>query len=127
MSEFGGALYTVNVECNTTVTGDTYQGYMVINPSTDDEAPFQRVLLPFHQLVSTYKGKTRQYSHKLDDNVQIESIGITLMDNTDGDFQFDLARVRAVNLDETNQVYDPPEDPNEGWDRKRDLRTDLQH
>jgi hypothetical protein len=42
-------------------------------------------------------GRIKVNQRQLDRGASLDSIGFTLMDGKDGDFQLDLARIRAVN------------------------------
>jgi hypothetical protein len=55
-------------------------------------------------------GRHREVFRELDDRVCIESVGVALMDGKNGGFQFDLARIRAVNLYEGTVFEKPSED-----------------
>lgn len=61
-------------------------------------AGFQRLILPFKDFALTSRGRMRYTQRDLDGSVNIESIGLTLMDGKDGDFCFDLVSLRAVNI-----------------------------
>jgi hypothetical protein len=64
----------------------------------------------------TAYGRERELTRELDDKIKIQSIGLTLMDGQNGDFIFDLARIRAVNMHE-GAVFEgrppPPPPPDE--------------
>ena len=65
---------------------------------------FDQVVLLFQHFVVTAGGRLRSRQRELDGTIRLQSIGLTLMDGADGDFQFDLARIRAVNYDERGVI-----------------------
>ena len=101
-----GRRYTINLKVSTSVPDDIYQGIVHIEPSEE----FQQIVLPFDRFRLTSRGREREYGRQLDDRVAIESIGFTLMDGQHGEFCFDLARIRAVNLFEGSIFEKPPKD-----------------
>lgn len=105
-----GRLYTVNLKVSTAFPDDIYQGYLKDSNATFDSdgnlsSPFDTLVLPFEDFTLSKMGGTREVSRELDDKICIESVGVALMDGEDGDFQFDLARIRVVNLLD-GKVYD---------------------
>lgn len=72
---------------------------------------FQQCVVPFSSCRLTSMGREKMANLEMDDRVKIESIGITLMDGINGPFIIDIARIRAVTIDEDGAVYDPVEDP----------------
>jgi hypothetical protein len=101
-----GRQYWVNLYPDSTIPEDLFQVALTLpplEPSTDDpteEVPFRRVFLPFPMFLNTCNGRLREMSRRLDNGVDIKSIGFTLMDGLEGDFEFDLASIRAVNFHE---------------------------
>lgn len=88
-------LYKINLHVASFIPGDIFQGQMQV---TNEEGGFNTIVLPFSALSVTSKGREREIQRELDDNIQIESIGFALMDGQDGYYQFDLARIRCVNM-----------------------------
>ena len=105
-----GRIYTVNLKVASFFPGDMYQGYINIPATHPDKSAicpetggdFERLVLPFHKFVLTAYGRMRDYQRTLDNNVEVQHVGFTLMDGKDGKFEFDLARIRAVNFDGYN-------------------------
>ena len=105
-----GRLYTVNLSVASFFPGDLYQGYINVPPTHPDKTKicpntggeFERLILPFTKFMLTAQGRHRERQRTLDNNVEIQHVGFTLMDGKDGKFQFDLARIRAVNFDGHN-------------------------
>lgn len=96
-----GRIYTINLKVATSIPNDMYQAHIQSsfeNELDNKELPFEKFVLPFRQLTLTAMGRERELRRTLDDNVAIESVGVVLMDGKDGEFCFDLASVRAVNV-----------------------------
>lgn len=107
-----GRPYSVNLKCESAIMDDMYQCFInippTIKPGTEPDletgGKFDQVVLLFQHFIVTSGGRMRARQRELDNLVQIRSIGFTLMDGVDGDFQFDLASIRAVNYDETGVI-----------------------
>jgi len=108
-----GRPYSVSMKISTYFEDDLYV-YCIrpIGIHTDQAknvetgGEFTKLFIPFKSFVLTAQGRVRETQRKLDAGVRIEHIGITLMDGQDGDFCFDLARIRAVNYDRfTKQLF----------------------
>jgi len=111
-----GRMYTVNLKVASSIPDDLYQGHLLQQQQTEESptsssssllsGPFDTLVLPFSEFRLSAMGRQRDVVRQLDDNICIESIGFALMDGQDGPFQFDLARIRAVNLiDDDKYVY----------------------
>lgn len=109
-------LYTVNLQVSSYIPDDMYQGHIQSAPADhepgekDDHLRFHKLILPFKAFRLTAFGRAREHERELDDKINIKSIGVTLMDNTDGDFVFDLACIRAVNVFKGEVFEGPPAD-----------------
>ena len=112
-----GRLYTVNLKVNSYFPDDLYQALITVDEESQRELTkneeFLTLVLPFKDFVLTSAGLVRDSQRSLDGGIQMESLGITIMDGADGPFQFDLARIRAVNYydgvilgDEDSKVHD---------------------
>lgn len=100
-----GRMYTVCLTVSSYLPDDMYQEVIdieathkpgvFINEATGGK--FSKVILPFRSFALTSAGREREVQRRLDGGARLETVGITLMDGVDGDFEFDLARIRAVN------------------------------
>jgi len=123
-----GRIYAVNLKVSTYMEDDLYQGF--INVRLDDVAsskssiqdcgddvlpgadPSRRLsdwitlVMPFRDFVLTSSGRERVQQRDLDGSIVFQNLGFTLMDETDGPFQFDIARIRAVNYDDGKILND---------------------
>lgn len=98
-----GRLYTVNLKVSSSIPDDIYQGnikssLVELDSQGQLAGPFETLTMPFGAFRLTSMGREREVFRELDDKICIESIGLALMDGKNGDFRFDLARIRAVNL-----------------------------
>lgn len=102
-----GRIYTVNLQVSSFIPGDMYQGYINVPPTHRDKATicpetggsFERLVLPFNKFALTGYGRLREMQRTLDNDIEVQTVGFTLSDGRDGNFQFDLASIRAVNFD----------------------------
>lgn len=109
-----GRPYSVNMKVESFIQDDMFQCFISIPPTIDEESSeekdkitggrFDQVVLLFRHFIVTSGGRLRTNQRVLDNAIKIQSIGFTLMDGVDGDFRFDLARIRAVNYDETGVI-----------------------
>lgn len=114
MCRSDGRPYSLNLKVESFIADDLFQCFINIPPTIEPGSQdcqvtggrFDKVVFLFDHFVATAGGKLRARQRKLDNSVKIQSIGITLMDGTNGDFEFDLSRIRAVNFDETGVIGD---------------------
>ena len=97
-----GRIYTVNLKVSSYFPDDLYQALITVdmshnNNNSNSEGDFLTLVLPFEDFVLTSSGLVRDTQRYLDGGVHLEHLGFTIMDGQDGPFQFDLARIRAVN------------------------------
>ena len=123
-----GRVYTVNLKISTFMPDDLYQGYITV-PATHGPGAaicertggdFVTLFIPFNSMLLTSQGRMREVQRELDGQVKVENVGITLMDNVDGNFQFDLARIRAVCVVQGEVVEKDEEDVD---DKEKDDNT----
>ncbi|KAL3904745.1 MAG: hypothetical protein SGILL_009950, partial [Bacillariaceae sp.] len=92
------------------IPDDLYQCFLNVPPTTDrdvagsNEDSFDKHVLLFQHFMVTAGGKMRAKQRQLDNRIQLQAVNITLMDGNNGDFEFDLARIRAVNYDERGVI-----------------------
>jgi hypothetical protein len=107
-------LYTVNLKVSTFIPDDVFQGHIQMSATDsdmeeeEDGLKFDKFVLPFADFRLTAYGRERESTRELDGKIKIQSIGLTLMDGQNGDFIFDLARIRAVNMHEGAVFEGPP-------------------
>jgi hypothetical protein len=107
-----GRFYTLNLKVASPIPDDIYQHHFSSRTAANEgsgatlDRPFDKIILPFSNFGLTAMGREREVHRELDNNICVESIGITLMDGQDGDFAFDLCRIRAVNVLENRDVYE---------------------
>jgi len=125
-----GRLYTVNLKVSTFMEDDLYQSSISVKPedvppssssvkssvgSNNDDAvactsivrsDWITVIMPFRDFVLTSGGREREQQRDLDGAITFQHLGLTLMDEIDGPFQFDIGRIRAVNYDDGKILND---------------------
>mmetsp|Transcript_11493 Transcript_11493/g.29086 ORF Transcript_11493/g.29086 Transcript_11493/m.29086 type:complete len:304 (+) Transcript_11493:79-990(+) len=112
MCRSDGRPYSLNLKVESFIADDLFQCFINIPPTIQPGSQicpktggkFDRVVFLFQHFVATAGGRLRARQRILDNSIKIQSIGITLMDGADGDFEFDLSRIRAVNYDETGVI-----------------------
>lgn len=112
MCRSDGRPYSLNLKVESFIADDLFQCFINIPPTIEPGTQicpatggkFDRAVFLFKHFVVTAGGRLRARQRILDNSIQIQSIGITLMDGADGDFEFDLSRIRAVNYDETGVI-----------------------
>lgn len=90
-----GRVYTVNLKVSSYFPDDLYQALITVEKQKGND--FLTVVLPFSDFTLTSSGVIRETQRYLDGGIHLENLGLTIMDDNDGPFQFDLARIRAVN------------------------------
>jgi hypothetical protein len=91
------------------IPDDLYQCFLNVPPTKVDhnmstEDSFDKIVLLFQHFFVTAGGKLRAKQRTLDNRIQIQAVNFTLMDGVNGNFQFDLARIRAVNYDDRGVI-----------------------
>lgn len=99
--------YCFNLKINTYFPDDLFQTIIHVESDEMPQSPhtvttsadvsFQKVILPFEDFYLTANGRLRQNQRILEGAMQLQHLGLTLMDGVDGPFQFDLASIRLVN------------------------------
>lgn len=125
-----GRFYTVNLKVSTYMEDDLYQGFISVKPedvpssssvesnvgsncddglfagSSTNRSDWITVIMPFRDFILTSGGREREQQRDLDGAITFQHLGFTLMDETNGPFQFDIGRIRAVNYDDGKILND---------------------
>ena len=112
MCRSDGRPYSLNLKVESFIADDLFQCFINIPPTIEPGTQicqatggkFDQVVFLFQHFVATAGGRLRARQRILDNSIKIQSIGITLMDGADGEFEFDLSRIRAVNFDEVGVI-----------------------
>jgi hypothetical protein len=107
-----GRQYSIMLKLESLIPDDMYQCFITIPPTIPSETEicpdtggrFDNVVVLFEHFIVTSSGRMKAQQRDLDNSVRIRNVGVSLMDGLDGPFQFDLARVRAVNYDERGVI-----------------------
>mmetsp|Transcript_12096 Transcript_12096/g.18298 ORF Transcript_12096/g.18298 Transcript_12096/m.18298 type:complete len:379 (+) Transcript_12096:29-1165(+) len=103
--------------------------------STDDddedvgkslEDGFVSIVLPFKDFMLTSHGRLKHIQRNLD-SVQLQHLGLTLMDQKNGPFQIDISRIRLVNYRDGQIMNDAVDDDDvivDGDQQKVDAEVD---
>jgi len=92
-----GRNYFVNLKIDSWLPDNMIQAVIRTKPSMHPNDDFFTFVLPFRNFVQTCGGRIRSAQLRIEDKIAIEHFGLTLADGDDGEFEFDLARVRAIN------------------------------
>lgn len=107
-----GRQYSLMLKLESLIPDDMYQCFITIPPTIPPEAEicpdtggrFDNVVVLFEHFIVTSSGRMKAQQRDLDNSIRIRNVGVSLMDGLDGPFEFDLARVRAVNYDEKGVI-----------------------
>jgi len=116
-----GRIYTVNLKASSYFPDDLYQALITVDPmevqnqeqQNDTTSEFLTLVLPFTDFALTSGGLVRATQRELDGAIKLDHLGFALMDGLDGPFQFDLARIRAVNYRD-GMIIGDDDDNNDG-------------
>ncbi len=108
-----GRDYVINLKVNTYFPEDLYQAIVPLPATHPDKRKvctktgghFDRMVFRFEDhFHHTSRGRLLEEPKRLDGLISIEHMGVVLMDGVDGDFEFDLARVRVVNVTDDGDI-----------------------
>lgn len=100
-----GRVYTMNLKVSSYFPDDVYQALIDVpathpnknNVCDETGGDFVTLVMPFRDFLLTRNGRVTEVQRALDGGIRIQHIGLTLMDGENSDFEFDVARIRAIN------------------------------
>ena len=102
MFKSDGKKYLINVEPESFIPNEFYQGVLMVNSNYVGQ--WASAILPFRQMLLIGRGRIKDIQRSFDYNV-INNLGVTMTGNQPGKFNFEIKQIKVVNTD----MYNPLE------------------
>jgi len=86
--------YTFNVDPQTYLGDDLYQGFLVVPPEKQNK--WVTATLPYENFLLTGRGRPKETQRIFDQHV-MTGIGLSIQDQDEGDFRLEVQWVRVIN------------------------------